>query len=208
MKVLYIVFVASNFRSGQAIRLLTRGEYNHVALSLTERLDRLYSFARHNYYQPLLGGFEVERPARYLHGGQEVRVKVCAWPVSDVRYAHICERLRYFVQNRACTRYNFLNVLTYPLHRRIAVRDAYTCIEFLSELLGFRRQISIRRLERLLAGRQVYEGALSGAMLRPPLPPRKDFFEKRSRVVTYWNSCRLVASLCALACTGALQRWL
>ena len=41
MKEIYIVFLASNFRSGQAIRLLTRGDYNHVALSLTPQLDRL-----------------------------------------------------------------------------------------------------------------------------------------------------------------------
>ena len=207
MKEIYIVFLASNFRSGQAIRLLTRGDYNHVALSLTPQLDRLYSFARHNYYQPLLGGFEVEQPERYLHDGQEVQVKICAWPVSEARYEAICARLRYFLHNRARTRYNVLSVLAYPLRRRVELRDTYTCIDFLSELLGIHRQISIRRLERMLESRSIYAGPLSGTLLLPPLPPQEEFFEKKSRVVTYWKTCGLVARLCALAWTGAVQNW-
>lgn len=195
MKDVYIVFIASNFKTGKAIRFLTRGRYNHVALSFEPVIDTLYSYARYNYYEPILGGYGAEYPNRYLANGEDVPVRVCRYPVTDEHYQRIKDSLQVHEEQKTDTRYNFFSLVTYPFGVDLHIHGAHTCISFLRELLEIEGFVSINRLARILENDIVFEGNLSGTI--EPMSPEKDaqFYIRHKRLQIWYKSCLYMAGL-------------
>ena len=178
MKDIYIVFLASNYKSGKFIRTFTRARYSHVALSNSPRLAEMYSFSRRYYNTPFVAGFVRELPSRYLYNGTDTPVKVCKVSISDERYEWIMNTVVTFMKNREQMKYNFLSTLTYPLHRSVKVRDAYICIEFIRMILGIPDFLTIPQLEKRLGDSVVYEGGIRA--LAQTGSVTDDYFEKKS----------------------------
>lgn len=162
MKELYIVFIASNYKTGKTIRFLTGKKYNHVAIALSPELSEFHSFARNNHYEPLSGGYQIESPERYLKGenlGSEI--KVCKIRISDKKFERITDRLRQYSLNREDTLYNFFDIVTYPFKKHLCLKNAHTCVSFVQEILEIDFFLSIGRLEYLLRNHVIYEGKIS-----------------------------------------------
>lgn len=198
MPKVYVLFIASPFRTGRAIRLLTNNKYNHVALSLTPDTQRLYAFSRYRYREPLLSGFGIEYTDRYEP--YQVDIKVCEIPVTDEQLASIKRRLRLYEMFREKTRYNFMDIVAYPFHKHIDIRLTHTCISFVLELLRLTDVHTIGGLEKKLTGSDVYEGRLS-AFEKTATHGPVDFFERRPRLTVARESG---ATMLALAGTFSM----
>ena len=162
MKELYIVFIASNYKTGKTIRFLTGKKYNHVAIALSPELSEFYSFARSNHYEPLSGGYQIESPERYLKGenvGSEI--KVCKIRVSDKKFDRITNKLHQYRLNKDDTLYNFFDIVTYPFKKHLCLKNAHTCVSFVQEVLEIDFFLSIGRLEYILRNNVIYEGKIS-----------------------------------------------
>jgi hypothetical protein len=160
MNYLYVVFVSTNTIMGKGIRLFTRNKYSHVTIAFDRDLRSMYSFARYHINSPIYGGFVVERPGRYLHGEQDVLVKICEIPVEQKEYKRIRQEIEYFQQNREVMIYNTLNALLSLLGKSLDAKNMYTCLEFATHLLRYPRMNAIRELERRLEVHVVYTGSL------------------------------------------------
>ena len=156
----YIVFSATPTGMGRLIRGATRNRYNHVSLSLSRDICKMYSFARIHRAIPLYGGFVVESILRYQSFAGAARVKICRVevPESQLTYLHnYLERL--------------WNALASLVHLRPAISKAYTCVTFVQEVLvrfrlaGARESDSptVRALERRLVPYVIYEGPAPAA---------------------------------------------
>ena len=55
---IYIVFSATPTGMGSLIRKATRNRYNHVSLSLSRDIRKMYTFARLHRAIPLYGGLD------------------------------------------------------------------------------------------------------------------------------------------------------
>lgn len=187
MKKIYIVFIASNFKSGKLIRFFTRGKYNHVAFSNEPYVSELYSFARYNYYESLLGGFGPEYSNRYLSEGRDIKIKVCQYEVTQEHYERIMEKLDYYGQ--AKTRYNILSVLTYPFKKQVDLPNTHTCISFMLELLELEKSITINKLEEMLSSNVIYEGNLSNRLSYIAPPDEDEFFVRKNPIVVWGKTC-------------------
>lgn len=166
-KYVYVVFSATPYKIGKMIRTLTHEPYNHVSIALDEELDRMYAFARRYCRVPLYGGFVKETTSRYAPGGHPSTVKIHKLPVSQEAYEALAKRLEEMYENREEYLYNHLSFLAVPLKKPIAVRDAYTCLEFCVEVLhdlGFPvnpgTYYSLGDLREQLASYAVYEGEI------------------------------------------------
>lgn len=157
---LYVVFVSTNTIMGKGIRLFTRNKYSHVTITFDRDLRSMYSFARYHINSPIYGGFVVERPGRYLHGEQDVLVKICEIPLEQKEYERIRREIEYFQQNRKVMIYNTINAMLSLLGKRLNVKNMYTCLEFATYLLRYPRMNAILELERRLAEHVVYTGSL------------------------------------------------
>lgn len=196
-KYLYVVFSATPYRMGAAIRAVTREPYNHVAIAMEKDLRKLYAFARRYYRTPFYGGFVTEAPCRYHHRGRTATIRVCRVPVTEVQWEALRSRLEAMSARADHYLYNHLSAAVAPLHRKIRVRDAYTCAEFAVSVLkeldyGFqpRRFYSIGAIAEALEPYRVYDGDF-------PLPPDSadPFFAPRSLPGTLFLTVRDLAAL-------------
>lgn len=177
---IYVVFVATNTFMGRMIRLFTRNQYSHVTITFDPELSKMYSFARYHINSPISGGFVTERPERYLHGNNDVTVKICKLALTQEEYNRINEEITYFQKYGDIMIYNTLNALLSLLGKRLAADNMFTCLEFVTYLLRYPNIIAIRELERRLEDHIVYQGSLRDtAVLEQASTEEDDFFQKR-----------------------------
>ncbi|HWT75067.1 MAG TPA: hypothetical protein VN258_10170 [Mobilitalea sp.] len=158
-KYIYVAFLVTNTNMGKLIRLFTRNEYSHVTLAFNKELSRMYSFARYHVNSPISGGFVVELPDRYLLNNEDVMVKLCKLPVTEEEFKRIHQEIVYFHTNREEMLYNTPNAVLSLLRRRLHVKNAYTCLEFVTHLLRIPNVLAIRELESRLDQYVVYSGS-------------------------------------------------
>lgn len=164
-KYLYILFSATPYRMGRFIRFVTGEHYNHVAIGTEESLKELYAFARRYYHTPFYGGFVTEKPCRYVHNGVTADIRLCRLPLTTRQWTQLQDMLETMRSRPDKYLYNHLSALTAPLHRKVRVRDAFTCAEFTVSILsrlGFdfdaNRFYTIGDIVRRLESYHIYTG--------------------------------------------------
>ena len=178
---IYIVFSATPTGIGSLIRKATRNRYNHVSLSLSRDIRKMYTFARLHRAIPLYGGFVVESILRYQSFAGTARVKICRVEVPESQLTYLHNYLERLWNEREEYIYNTPAALASLLHLRPAISKAYTCVTFVQELLSRYRLAgvteadspTVRSLERRLAPYVIYEGpapAASGDWGEDPYP--------------------------------------
>ena len=163
---IYIVFSATPTGMGRLIRKATRNRYNHVSLSLSRDIHKMYTFARLHRTIPLYGGFVAESILRYQSFAGAARVKVCRVEVPAPELADLHSHLERLWNQREEYIYNTPAALTSLVHLRPVIFRAYTCVTFVQELLaryGLARVSqsdppTVRALEDRLAPCVIYEG--------------------------------------------------
>jgi len=164
-KHLYVVFSSTKGGIGSFIRFITGNRYNHTSVTLDPSLSVLYSFARYHKSAPFFAGFVCESCLRYQ--GQAAKIKVAAIPLTDEQYYMAKDFFDNMKSSKDKYIYNLLSAITNVLHRKVNIRDTYTCVEFTVKTIdtvGINNQISslnfytIKELENLLCENVVYEG--------------------------------------------------
>ena len=162
----YIVFSATPTGMGRLIRKATRNRYNHVSLSLSRDICKMYSFARIHRAIPLYGGFVVESILRYQSFAGAAKVKICRVEVPEPQFTYLRNHLERLWNEREEYIYNTPAALASLVHLRPAISKAYTCVTFVQgvlvrfQLAGVRDTDSptVGALERRLAPYVIYEG--------------------------------------------------
>lgn len=163
---IYIVFSATPTGMGRLIRGATGHRYNHVSLSLSRDVQKMYSFARLHRAIPLYGGFVVESILRYQSFAGTARVKICRVEVPEPRFTYLRNHLERLWNEREEYIYNTPAALASLVHLRPAISKAYTCVTFVQGILtrhglaGVAESDAptVRCLERRLAPYVIYEG--------------------------------------------------
>lgn len=201
---LYVVFSSTPYKMGGFIRAMTGHRYNHVAVSLDPELRWLYSFARHYRNTPFYGGFVRETPARYRYRGRVARIKVCAIPITDAQRSELDTLLRGMKRSSKRYRYNLLSASTVLFHWRVRLPDAYTCVEFVVDLvhrivpeisLDPAATYSVRQLEEMFRRYEIYCGEFPerDRVVRDGFDRKKPNFWQ-AVWLTVSSNCKLLAS--------------
>lgn len=164
---IYIVFSATPYLMGRAIRRITGESYNHASIALDENLTRMYGFARRYYRIPLYGGFVKESHARYHVNGKTANIRLCRLPVTREQYEGIESRLATMHSRAEDYIYNHISALAALFHRPIPAKNAYTCVEFCIEILHSAgvdlepgKFYSVGDVEKLLRPFVIYTGPM------------------------------------------------
>lgn len=168
-KSVYVIFFSTKTKMGSFIQIMTKYSYNHVAIALDRELKQMYSFSRYHKNTPLVGGFVEESLLRYCsEDGTFPDIKVCRLPVSKKSYELIQRQIQDIKKEKEYYMYNTFSAVLFLLHRRVAIKKAYICVEFVSYILhqiGFLTEktnfYTIQQLEQVLEAYEVYEGDLS-----------------------------------------------
>ena len=163
---IYIVFSATPTGMGKLIRGATRNRYNHVSLSLSRDIHKMYTFARLHRTIPLYGGFVVESILRYQSFAGAAKVKICRVEVPEPQFTYLRNHLERLWNEREEYIYNTPAALASLVHLRPAISKAYTCVTFVHgvlvrfQLAGVRDTDSptVGALEGRLTPYVIYEG--------------------------------------------------
>ena len=163
---IYVVFSSTPTGMGRMIRLVTRHNFNHVSLSLTQDIQKLYSFARYYRTIPLYGGFVEESILRYQSFAGDAKVKICRIPADEAAISRLRQELDQLWNERDTYIYNHPDAMVSLLHRRAKLPKAYTCVSFVWDILSRYHFISlpqvtpsICQLEEYLKEYVIYEGS-------------------------------------------------
>jgi hypothetical protein len=134
---IYVVISRTPTRFGRAIRKVTNQQYNHASIALDANLDHTYAFARKRHKAPLLGGLVRENVDRFtLRSKEPVPVMIFRIPVTVEQKRNISNIINEMINNRKYV-YNLFSVLTYPIFKGFSVKNAFSCIEFVSYILQY-----------------------------------------------------------------------
>ena len=165
-KYLYILFSATPYRMGRMIRRVTGEPYNHVAIATEKDLNDLYAFARRYYHTPFYGGFVTEHPCRYHHNGITADIRLYRLPLTSRQWDTLQDMLSNMRRRADRYLYNHLSAVLAPLHLKVRVRDAFTCVEFAVSVLstlGFdfdpNRFYTVGDIAERLEAYHIYTGA-------------------------------------------------
>lgn len=168
MKYIYILFSATPYKTGLFIRHVLHNRYNHVALSFDEDLSNMYTFSRYHANAPFFAGFVKESFARYEWHGNFSDIKVCRLKVSDKQYELIKTHIQRMHSQQKVYVYNYYSAAMTPLHYRVKIRNAYTCVEFVGDILSMTNLgvklgdfHSLPKLEKICDPYVIYEGSAS-----------------------------------------------
>lgn len=180
MKYIYVAFLASNYRVGKTIRMVTRYRFSHVAISEKEDISEMYSFARRYRNTPFVAGFVCEHLSRYTIGRKATPVKVCRVELDEDEYDELKRKLDCFKKEPEKYRYNYLSAINYLFRRKCRSKYAYTCIDFVLYLLNIDSFMSIAELEKLLDSSTIYEGTIEQLAGKIERNPDDSYFEYKS----------------------------
>ena len=185
-KCLYVLFSRQNTKIGRFIRLFFRNSrYSHVTVALDGSLYAMYSFSRKRHDSPFSGSFVREYPSHFFIGGRDLMVKLCRVELDDAAHERVMGRLEHCRTHSSRMLYNLYDALALPFHRRVRLRDAYTCVDFAAFLLDMDDEVSsIGEFEQRLNPYCVYEGSLMEyiAANETASPEDDDYFVRRGLV--------------------------
>lgn len=169
MKEIYIVLSATNGHIGKIIRKVTNTSYNHLSFSFHPDLDILLSFARYYYSTPFYGGFIHECIERY----DNADIRLYKISLDDRSYENIQHFIINIESHPQKYYYHTINALLTPLHKRIDIKNAYTCLSFIDAILQQSNlTFSFSDVQELMNHLQpylIYEGSLDSFKLSSDL---------------------------------------
>lgn len=168
-KYLYLVFSVTPYKVGKVIRFFTNYNFNHVSVSLSPDLKKLYTFARRYRNVPFCGGFVTESPLRFKNKGRLAEIKVFKIPVSEESFKGASDFLFSVKSAPDLYVYNMLSAIFSLVRLKIRIPQSFTCAEFAAEMLSRAvpeesfdpdKFYSIKDLGKLLEKYTVYEGSV------------------------------------------------
>ena len=68
MKNIYIILSQSGTEISKMLRAITKEQYNHSSICITDTFNEFYSFGRKKLNNPLIGGFVLENAFKHVFG--------------------------------------------------------------------------------------------------------------------------------------------
>lgn len=168
-KYIYVIFSSTPYKMSKFIRVFTRNFYNHVSISIDPNLEYFYSFARKNKKAPFYGGFTQESKLRFVNKNKYSVIKIAKIPVRKAQYEKVSEILDNMKENSDTYIYNTVSAFVSFFGKKVIIKNAYTCVEFVIHLLrnagiitdiDLYKNYSIRMLEILLNDFISFEGEI------------------------------------------------
>lgn len=136
-KTVYIVLSQTSSIVAKMIKLVTRKEFSHASISLTEDLQWMYSFGRIHPYNPFWGGFVRESPDRgTLKRFYKTEAAVLQVEVTPDELEGIRKTIETMLSEQKKYHYNYIGLfkagVKIPHKRR---KYCYYCSEFVSDVL-------------------------------------------------------------------------
>ena len=135
-KSIFIVLSQTGAFTSKALKFFTLAKYNHVSISLTPTLEKMYSFGRLRPYNPFRGGFVEEGKnigtfARF----KNTNAQVLELKVNDEEYEGIKAIIESMLKMQTKLHYNYFGAFLAYFRKNYAPKNKFYCSQFVRFLL-------------------------------------------------------------------------
>ena len=153
----------------------------------------MYSYERYRLREPLVGGFVVEKPTRYVMSNKCANVKIYKVPIEKTQYSKLLKELQLYKYRD--TNYNMFSFLTYLFRKKVNIPYSYTCVEFVIKLLSKENELfTIQDLEEKYKEYLYFEGKISDISNIQNIT-KDDYFKKIPRRVALYHNLKAIKKL-------------
>lgn len=136
MEKIYILQMHTNTIPSKIVKLFTKYEYSHIAISLDKSCDKIYSFGRRKLYFALNGGFVVQHKTdKFFKKYKETKCRIYELEISDAKFLKIQNVLEEMELKKEQYNYDFLGAFLRFFKIPVSFKNKYVCSFFVAELL-------------------------------------------------------------------------
>ena len=136
MRKIYLLLMHTNTVPSKLVRLFTRFEYSHVAISLEKDCNTIYSFGRKKVNNILNGGFSVEnKDGEFFSKFKDTKCKIYEITVTDKQYKDVKNMLMSMKKNEERYKYDFLGIVPRFFGIPLSFKDKFVCSYFVAYVL-------------------------------------------------------------------------
>lgn len=136
MKKIYVLLMHTNTLPSKLVKTFTRYEYSHVAISLDETCNTIYSFGRKNLHSILDGGFSIEnRNGEFFTFFDKTKCRIYEVAISDRQYLKLASIIEYMKKHKEEYKYDFAGIVFRFFRLPITFKRKYVCSYFIAYLL-------------------------------------------------------------------------
>lgn len=168
MKKIYILLMHTNTIPSKLVKLFTKYEYSHVAISLDRDCYKTYSFGRRSLYNILNGGLSIQKKdGDFFKRFNKTVCKIYELEVTDKQYEDVKQILKNMEENIDDYKYDFLGIVPRFFKIPIAFENRFVCSYFVAYVLqranicNFSKDISLvipKDFESLNGLNKIYNG--------------------------------------------------
>ena len=136
MKKIYLIMSQTGSVLSRTIKFFTKEEYNHISLSLDEKLNCMYSFGRKYPNNPFIGVFVVEsfNSGTFLKFSN-TKCMVLEVVVEDFQYDLLCDNIEKIKSESYKYKYNLLGLFLAAFNISRHKDYRFYCSEFVRYIL-------------------------------------------------------------------------
>jgi len=136
VKKIYIIQMHTKTIPAKLIKLFTRYNYSHIAISFDKSCDIIYSFGRKKYNTIMDSGFvEEHRNGKFFEKFKDTRCRIYELKVTDKQYKRLKRKIIYMKNNQELFKYDFLGIFLRFFKLPISFKNKYVCSYFVAKLL-------------------------------------------------------------------------
>ena len=167
-KKIYIIQMHTHTMPARIIKLATRYEYSHIAISLTADCSKIYSFGRKNPNSILDGGFVVEnKDGEFFHKFNKTICRIYEIDVTKKQFIRIMKKIKFMEKYLETFKYDYFGIILRFFRIPVRFKNRYVCSFFVAEILEraniykFNKKILFiepKDFEKIRGIKKVYEG--------------------------------------------------
>ena len=136
MKKIYVILMHTNTIPSKLVKLFTKYEYSHVAISLNKDCYITYSFGRKSIYNILNGGFSIQtKDGKFFKKFNKTVCTIYEGEVTDEQYNNIQEIINNMEQNIDEYKYDFLGIIPRWFGVPVTFNNRFVCSHFVANVL-------------------------------------------------------------------------
>ncbi|MBQ8043974.1 MAG: hypothetical protein IJ272_07505 [Clostridia bacterium] len=136
MKKIYILLMHTKTIPSRLVKVFTKYEYSHVAISLTKDCYKTYSFGRRSLYNILNGGLSIQqKDGKFFKKFNKTVCKIYELEVTDEQYEDLKKTLDDMEKTIDNYKYDFLGIVPRWFGKPVSFKDRFVCSYFVAHIL-------------------------------------------------------------------------
>ena len=136
MKKIYIIQMHTYTIPARFIKLFTRYNYSHIAISFDKKCRKIYSFGRRKYNSVLDAGFvEEHKNGKFFKKFKETSCRIYELSVTNKQYKKLKDKILYMKKHEELFNYDYFGIFLRYFKLPIIFKNRYVCSYFVAKLL-------------------------------------------------------------------------